>query len=113
MSTSLSILVNNLSDGLYKDKCKDCKSYLDYMSTKDDQLILRCLKCKMNYKKDFNKELINRFSSTYKFCNEDIDKFMLLLRKGVYLHECMDSCERFDETSLPNKEDFYSSLKNF
>ena len=63
----------------------------------------------MNHKKDFNKELINRFSSTYKFCDEDINKFTLLLRKGVYPYEYMDSWERFDEASLPNK-DFYSSL---
>ena len=75
-----------------------------------NQFIFRCFDCKKNYKKDFNKELINRFSNTYKFCNEDINKFILLLRKGVYLYECMDSWERFDETLLPDKEAFYSSL---
>ena len=32
MSTSLSNLVNNLSDGVRNDKCIDCKSYLDYMT---------------------------------------------------------------------------------
>ena len=26
-------------DGLYNDKCTDCKSCLDYMSVKDKQLI--------------------------------------------------------------------------
>ena len=39
MSTSLSNLVSNLSKGLHNDKCTDCKSYLDYMNTKDEQLI--------------------------------------------------------------------------
>ena len=34
----------------------------------------------------------------------------MLLRKGVYPNECMDSWERFDETSLPDKEAFCSSL---
>ena len=34
----------------------------------------------------------------------------MLLRKGVYPYEYMDSWERFDETSLPDKEAFYSSL---
>ena len=34
----------------------------------------------------------------------------MLLRKSVYPYECMDSWERFDETSLPDKEGFYSSL---
>ena len=34
----------------------------------------------------------------------------MLLRKGVYPYEYLDSWERFDETSLPDKEAFYSSL---
>ena len=33
-----------------------------------------------------------------------------MLRKGVYLYEYMDSWERFNETSLPSKEDFYCNL---
>ena len=110
MSPSLSNLINNLSEELHSDKCTDCKSCLDYMMFKDDQLIFRCFECKKNYKKDFNKELVNRFSSRYEFCNEDINKFILLLRKGVYPYEYMDSWKRFDETSLPDKEAFYSSL---
>ena len=110
MSRSLSSLVDNLFEGLHKDKCKDCKSCLDYMTTEDEQLIFRCFECKMNYKKDFNKELIKRFSSTYGFCNKDINKLILSIRKGVYPYEYMDSWERFDEKSLPDKEAFYSSL---
>ena len=50
------------------------------------------------------------FSNTYNFCSGDIDKFILLLRKGVYLYEYMDSFERFFETSLPSKDAFYSTL---
>ena len=33
-----------------------------------------------------------------------------MLRKGVYPYEHMDSWKRFNETSLPDKEDFYSNL---
>ena len=33
-----------------------------------------------------------------------------MLRKGVYPYEYMDSWEKFDETLLPSKEDFYSNL---
>ena len=33
-----------------------------------------------------------------------------MLRKGVYPYEYMDSWEKFNETSLPSKKDFYSNL---
>ena len=46
MPTSLLNLVDNLSGSLYSDKCTDCKSYLDDMSIKDDQLIFRSFGCK-------------------------------------------------------------------
>ena len=60
--------------------------------------------------KKSDKELIKRFASTYSFCNNDVNKFILLLRKGAYLYEYMNNWERFNETSLPNKESFYSNL---
>ena len=80
------------------------------MITKDEKLIFRCYSCKKNYEKDFNKELIERFANIYEFCNGNLNKFILLLRKGVYPYEYMDNWERFNETSLPDKELFYSSL---
>ena len=110
MSSSLSNLIDNLSERLHCHKCIDCKSCLNYMSVKDDQLIFRCFLCKKNYMKDLNKELIKRFASTYEFSNGDIYKFIFLLRKGVYLYEYIDNWEGFDETSMPDKDAFYSSL---
>ena len=110
MSTSLSKLVDNLSEGLHNNRCVDCKSCLDYMKTKDEKLIFRCFSCRKNYEKDFNKELIERFANIYEFCNGDLNKFIFLLRKGVYPYGYMGNWERFDETSLPDKESFYSSL---
>ena len=65
MSTSLSNLVDNLSESIHNDKCIDCKSCFDYMAIKDEQLILRCFKCKKIYKKDVNKELIKKDLQTY------------------------------------------------
>ena len=32
------------------------------------------------------------------------------MRKGVYTYEYIDDWEKFNETSLPKKEDFYSHL---
>ena len=110
MSSSLSSPFDNLSEGLHGDKCTDCKSYFDYMSIKDNLLIFRCFGYKKNYEKEINEELIKRFANIYEFCNNDINKFVLLLRKVVYPYEYMDSWERFDETSLPDKEAFYSKL---
>ena len=119
MSSSLSKLVDNLSEGIHNNKCADCKSNLDYIKTtakpsslerKNEKLILECYNCKQRYRKKFNKELIKRFASTYEFCNNELIKFVLLLRKGVYPYEYMDAWERFSEISLPNKKDFYSNL---
>ena len=119
MSSSLSKLVDNLSEGIHNNKRADCKSNLDYIKTKNEKLILECCNCKQHYKKKFNKELIKRFASTYEFCNNDtaelsysdrINKFILLLRKGIYPYEYKDNWERFRETSLPSKESFYSNL---
>ena len=110
MSSSLSKLVDNLYEGIHNNKCADCKSNLDYIKTKNEKLILGCYNCKQRYRKKFNKELIKRFASTYEFCNNDLNKFVLLLRKGVYPYEYADTWERFSEISLPSKEDFYSNL---
>ena len=55
MSTSLSNLVSNLSEGLHNDRCIDCKFCLDYMTTKDEQLIFRCFRCKKSYEKTLAK----------------------------------------------------------
>ena len=34
----------------------------------------------------------------------------MLVRKGVYPYEYIDSWEKFDETSIPPKEGFYREL---
>ena len=37
------------------------------------------------------------FKNTFKFFNDDINIFILLLRKGVYTYEYKDECENFNE----------------
>ena len=110
MSMPLLKLIDNLSEGLHNDKCLNCKSCLDYIKTKNEKSIFKCFNCKQNYETDFNKELLKRFASTYEFCDKNLNKFVLLLKKGVYPYEYIDNWERFNETSLPNKEYFYSNL---
>ena len=53
---------------------------------------------------------MKKFKNTYSFCNNDLNKFILLLRKCVYPYEYMDSWEKINETSLPSKKEFYSNL---
>ena len=45
------------------------------------------------------------------FVRKTLINLFCYLRKGVYSYEYMDSWERFDETSLSNKEAFYISAK--
>ena len=110
MATSLSKLVHNLAEDIHGDKRVDCKSDLSYMEVIDEALIFRCFNYIKNFKKEIIKELIKRFASTYKFCNNDLNKFVMLLRKGVYPYEYMDGWDEFNETSIPSKESFYSIL---
>ena len=80
MRSGLSGLVDNMSE-IKNDKCLD------------EKII---------------NELNKKFSNTYKFCNGDIKKFIMLLRKGIYPYEYMDSWDKFNETELPPKKEFYS-----
>ena len=112
MNTSLASLVDNLSEINNKD-CKKCmernkiKSECEFIGFKDNRLIYKCKKRNSKSYKPISK-LIKRFPSTYQFCKKDLSKFMLLLRKGVY----MGSWERFNETELQSKESFYSELNS-
>ena len=93
MSTSLSELVVNMS-GIFN--------------------IIECKSCIENNRCEQRKKLIERFiekfPSVCQFCNGNLCKFVLLLIKGVYPYEYMDSWEKFDKATLPPKEAFYSNL---
>ena len=51
ITTSLSKLVDNLTEGIHSDKCINCKSDISYMKVIDETLIFRCFNCKKNYEK--------------------------------------------------------------
>ena len=48
--------------------------------------------------------------NTFNFSANDINKVVFFLRKNIYLYEYMDEWEKFNKTSLPKKEEFYSNL---
>ena len=70
----------------------------------------KCLCCNKDYSNKLDKELKKKFKNTFKFFNNDINNPILLLREGFYPYEYMDDWEKFIETTLPEKEEFYSSL---
>ena len=43
LSSSLSSIADNLAEGLYNDKSKDCKSCFAYIKAKDEHLMFKCL----------------------------------------------------------------------
>ena len=110
MATSLSKLVDNLTDNIHNDKCIKCESNLCFVRAINEKLIFKCIDCEKEYEKEFNKELIQRFANTYIFCDNDLDKFIMLLRKGVYPCEYIDEWDKFNEKELPGKESFYNNL---
>ena len=110
MATSLSKLVDNLTDSIHNDKCIKRKYNLCFVRAINETLLFKCIDCEKEYEKEFNNELIERFANTYKFCDNDLDKFIMLLRKGVYPYEYIDEWDKFNEKVLPGKESFYSNL---
>ena len=70
--------------------------FLEYKSVEENLIKYKCLSCNKNYSNKINEESYKRFKDTFKFSNNDMNKFILLLRKSVYLYEYMDDWEKFD-----------------
>ena len=79
-----------------------------FLDLKNNRLIYKCKECNEEWKRPIN-QLIENLPSISKFCNGNLNKFVMLLRKGVCPYEYMDSWEKVDETTLPPKEAFYSN----
>ena len=84
MATSLLNLVDNLTEGIHKIKCKDCDCFLEYKSVKHNLIKNKDLSVKIIQTK-FDEGLKKRFKNAFKFFNDDIKKFVLLLKRGAYL----------------------------
>ena len=96
---------------LQKWLSKHCDCLLEYTNFKDDLIEHKCLCCNKNYQHKFDEKLKERFLiHTTIFSTHNNSKFILLLQKVVYPYVHMDDWEKFSETSLPGKENFYSHL---
>ena len=87
MAISLPNLVGNPKEEIHKIKCKDCDCFLEYESVKEHSIKHKFSRCNKDYPDKINEELNKRFKNTLKFSDNDTNKFVLLLRKGVYLCE--------------------------
>ena len=94
----------------YRNKCKHYDCLLESTNFKDDLIEYKCLCCNKNYQQKFDEKWKEQCYNTQKCSNYDSNNFILLLQKGVYTYKFMDDWEKFNETSLPGKEDFYSHL---
>ena len=73
---------------------KNIKSECEFIGPKNNRLNYRCKECSGTSNKSVN-DLIEEFPRMHKFCSGILNKFVMLLRKGVYPYEYMDSWERY------------------
>ena len=98
-------MIKNVKNAWKEKKRLNC----EFIGFKNGRLNYKCKECKKSYTKLAN-ESIKNFPTLYKFCNGDLNKFFLLLRKGIYPYEYIDSRKKFNENTIPPKEAFYSEL---
>ena len=65
MAISLSNFVDNLSQGIHKIKCKDCDTFLEYESVKNNLIKYKCLSCNKDYSNKLDKKLKKRLNEIH------------------------------------------------
>ena len=96
MASSLLNLVNNLSEGIHRIKCKFghdgkkcetcgikykyCDCFLESKNFKDNLIEYNCLCCNKNYQQEFDEKLKERFLNTCKYSNHDNNKLIIAKR---------------------------------
>ena len=73
-----------------KEFIKNCDCLLKHKSVKVNLIKYECLFCNKDYSNKIDRKLRKRFKNIFKFSNDEINKFILLLRKGVFPYEYMD-----------------------
>ena len=75
---------------------------------KDNLIKYKYLSFNKTFSNKIDEKLKKRFTNTVKFSDYDIHKiFVLLLRKGFHPYEYMNDWKKLNETTLPEKLEFY------
>ena len=91
----------------YGIKYMYCNCFHEYRNFRDDLIEYKCLCCSnKNYQQKIDEKIKKKFVNAWKFSNHD----NLFLQKGVHPYEYMNDQVKINETSLPEKKDFYSNL---
>lgn len=103
MASSLSSLADNLAEDLEIGQCKDCKSSLKYITTKDGLRTFDGVNYNKTYEKKFDlkiriSSMTERLTNSVSFCRE------------VFIHMRTIADKIFTEMSLPSKNAFYRNL---
>ena len=77
-----------------------------YESVKDNLIKYKCLSYNKDYLEKLEEKFKKRFKNIFKFSNNHINKFVLLLRKSVYPYEYIDEWKKFDETDYLKENNF-------
>ena len=72
-------------------KYRDCKCCLEYKNIKDELILNKCLCCRLRLAICLFKMW---FAIAYKFSSYYINKFILLLQKGVYLYDYINDWQK-------------------
>ena len=81
--------------------------FFEYESTIDKLIMHRC---KKNYSNKIDEKLkkrkMQKCKNAFNFSNNGINKFILLLGKGVYPYEYLNEREQISKTSFPKMKNF-------
>ena len=100
--------VNNLSQ-LYDCNCSDKSKQKIRIKHKNINIYTKCKTCTKISKQSIDSFKL-KFPDTYQLSNGNIDKFILLHKKGIYPYEYMDDWNKLNETDIPSIANHYSNL---
>ena len=69
----------------------------------------KCWSCNKNYSKKLDEKLKKRLKNTFKFSKNDINKSILLLRKGAYPYVYMNDRKSLTKQNYLKKNNFLAT----